>query len=112
MWPMLGQAFPQLPLEHLAVAVLRQLVDELVPLRAFEPGDPLENVRVQFGGRHRTDDERDYHLAPLLSRCPDHPEREEIFGPVLCILGYSDLDEAVEIANDTDYGLAGYVSAA
>jgi aldehyde dehydrogenase (NAD+) len=69
-------------------------------------------VRVQFGGRHRTDDELDYHLAPLLIRCPDHPEREEIFGPVLCILGYDDLDEAVEIANDTDYGLAGYVSAA
>ncbi len=35
--------------------------------------------------------------------------REEIFGPVLCILGYQDLDEAVEIANDTEYGLAGYV---
>src|SRR5581483_2605236 len=38
--------------------------------------------------------------------------REEIFGPVLCILGYDDVDEAVEIANDTDYGLYGYVSAA
>jgi aldehyde dehydrogenase (NAD+) len=38
--------------------------------------------------------------------------REEIFGPVLCILGYDDVDHAVEIANDTDYGLAGYVSAA
>jgi len=38
--------------------------------------------------------------------------REEIFGPVLCILGYDDLDQAIEIANDTDYGLAGYVSAA
>lgn len=38
--------------------------------------------------------------------------REEIFGPVLCILGYDDLDDAVEIANDTEYGLAGFVSAA
>src|SRR5258705_4085456 len=38
--------------------------------------------------------------------------REEIFGPVLCILDYDDVDQAVEIANDTDYGLAGYVSAA
>src|SRR6201993_2519015 len=37
--------------------------------------------------------------------------REEIFGPVLCVLGYDDLDQAVDIANDTDYGLAGYVSA-
>jgi aldehyde dehydrogenase (NAD+) len=38
--------------------------------------------------------------------------REEIFGPVLCILGYDDIDEAVEIANDTEYGLAGFVSGA
>ena len=38
--------------------------------------------------------------------------REEIFGPVLCILGYDDLDQAIEIGNDTEYGLAGYVSGA
>ena len=37
--------------------------------------------------------------------------REEIFGPVLTIIGYKDEDEAVRIANDTPYGLAGYVSA-
>lgn len=35
--------------------------------------------------------------------------REEIFGPVLSILKYETEDEAVEIANDTPYGLAGYV---
>jgi aldehyde dehydrogenase (NAD+) len=38
--------------------------------------------------------------------------REEIFGPVLTILGYSNIDQAVEIANDTEYGLAGYVAGA
>ena len=38
--------------------------------------------------------------------------REEIFGPVLSILPYRDEDEAVRIANDTPYGLAGYVSSA
>ena len=36
--------------------------------------------------------------------------REEIFGPVLSILPYKDEDEAIKIANDTDYGLYGYVS--
>ena len=36
--------------------------------------------------------------------------REEIFGPVLCIVPYDDDDDAVSIANDTDYGLSGYVS--
>jgi len=38
--------------------------------------------------------------------------REEIFGPVLTILGYDSVDQAVEIANDTEYGLAGYVASA
>lgn len=36
--------------------------------------------------------------------------REEIFGPVLSIIPYEDEDEAVRIANDTPYGLSGYVS--
>ena len=32
--------------------------------------------------------------------------RDEVFGPVLCVIEYSDIDEAVQIANDTCYGLA------
>ena len=36
--------------------------------------------------------------------------REEIFGPVLTIIGYDTVDEAVQIANDTPYGLAAYIS--
>lgn len=36
--------------------------------------------------------------------------REEIFGPVLCILAYDSLDHAVEIANDSEFGLAGNVA--
>ena len=35
--------------------------------------------------------------------------REEIFGPVLCMIPYNTEDEAVEMANDTVYGLSGYV---
>jgi aldehyde dehydrogenase (NAD+) len=38
--------------------------------------------------------------------------REEIFGPVLAIIPYDSEDEAIEIANDTPYGLSGYVSCA
>jgi aldehyde dehydrogenase (NAD+) len=38
--------------------------------------------------------------------------REEIFGPVLCILGYDTVDQAIEIANDSDFGLAGNVAGA
>ncbi|WHU45549.1 aldehyde dehydrogenase family protein [Gordonia sp. L191] len=36
--------------------------------------------------------------------------RTEVFGPVLVVIGYDSIDEAIKIANDTEYGLAGYVS--
>ena len=36
--------------------------------------------------------------------------KEEIFGPVLSIIGYKNENEAVEIANDSEYGLSGYIS--
>lgn len=36
--------------------------------------------------------------------------REEIFGPVVTLIGYDTEEEAIAIANDTEYGLAGYVS--
>ncbi|WP_394173426.1 aldehyde dehydrogenase family protein [Thalassotalea litorea] len=37
--------------------------------------------------------------------------REEIFGPVLCIIAYQNIDQAISIANDTDYGLSSSVYA-
>lgn len=38
--------------------------------------------------------------------------QEEIFGPVVCVIPYEDIDDAVRIANDSEYGLAGGVWAA
>jgi aldehyde dehydrogenase (NAD+) len=38
--------------------------------------------------------------------------REEIFGPVLCVIPYDDEEEAITIANDTPYGLQAYVESA
>lgn len=35
--------------------------------------------------------------------------QEEIFGPVLCVIGYETVDEAIQIANDSPYGLSGAV---
>jgi aldehyde dehydrogenase (NAD+) len=57
--------------------------------------------------------ERGYYVRPTVFanvRNDMTIAREEIFGPVLSILPYRSEDEAVAIANDTAYGLAGYVS--
>lgn len=54
-----------------------------------------------------------YFVKPtIFSRANNQMQiaREEIFGPVLTIIGYASVEEAVEIANDTPYGLASYVS--
>jgi aldehyde dehydrogenase (NAD+) len=57
--------------------------------------------------------ERGYYVRPTVFanvRNDMTIAREEIFGPVLSILPYRDEEEAIRIANDTPYGLAGYVS--
>ena len=75
-----------------------------------------EGATVVVGGAGRPDGlDAGYYVKPTVFANVTNDmtiAREEIFGPVLCILGYDDLDQALEIANDTDYGLAGYVSAA
>lgn len=56
--------------------------------------------------------EQGYYVKPTIFRdVKNNMEiaREEIFGPVLSIIGYDTEEEAVEIANDTEYGLGGYV---
>ena len=53
-----------------------------------------------------------YFVKPTIFRDVNNDmtiAREEIFGPVLVMIPYSDIDQAIEIANDTDYGLSGYV---
>ena len=75
-----------------------------------------EGATVAVGGPGRPDGlDTGYYVKPTVFSDVTNDmtiAREEIFGPVLCILAYDDLDQAVDIANDTDYGLAGYVSAA
>ena len=56
--------------------------------------------------------ERGWYVRPTLFADADNSmriAREEIFGPVLAVIGYRDEDDAVAIANDSDYGLAGSV---
>ena len=73
-----------------------------------------EGATVVTGGLGRPEGlDTGYYVKPTVFADVNNDmtiAREEIFGPVLCVLGYDDVDQAVEIANDTDYGLAGYVS--
>ncbi|WP_406170538.1 aldehyde dehydrogenase family protein [Streptomyces sp. NBC_00996] len=70
-----------------------------------------EGARVVTGGR-RPAPERGFYVAPtLLADCtPDmRVVREEIFGPVVVVVPFEDEEEAVALANDSDYGLIDYV---
>lgn len=75
-----------------------------------------EGATVVAGGPGRPEGlDTGYYVRPTVFAGVNNEmtiAREEIFGPVLCILGYDDLDQAVEIGNDTEYGLYGYVSGA
>ena len=72
-----------------------------------------EGARLVTGGAEAPDGlDRGFFVAPTVFSDVTRDmtiAREEIFGPVLVILPYDSEDEAVEIANDTDYGLAGGV---
>ncbi len=72
-----------------------------------------EGAKLLCGGLQRPDNcEKGYFVAPTVFSEVNNQmtiAREEIFGPVLSILPYDDLEQAIEIANDTPYGLAGYV---
>ncbi len=82
-------------------ALIKKGVEEGATLVAGGPGRP---AGVEKG----------YYVQPTVFANVTNDmtiAREEIFGPVLTIIGFKDEDEAVRIANDTPYGLAGYVSA-
>ena len=74
-----------------------------------------EGARLAVGGPGRPEGlARGYFVRPTVFSHTSNDmvvAREEIFGPVLVLIGYEDDDDAVRIANDTPYGLAGYVSA-
>jgi gamma-glutamyl-gamma-aminobutyraldehyde dehydrogenase len=105
---------------------------------AYQPADPLDPAtsmgaivdRIQYDkvlgyiakareedcelvcGGHATRTDEGLFIEPTAFVCP-RPDmticREEIFGPVLSIITFSDVEEAIRIANDTEYGLAAAV---
>ena len=73
-----------------------------------------EGAELVCGGLGRPDGMTvGYYVKPTLFTNVTNDMRiaqEEIFGPVLVLIGYEDDAEAISIANDTIYGLAGYIS--
>jgi 4-guanidinobutyraldehyde dehydrogenase/NAD-dependent aldehyde dehydrogenase len=71
-----------------------------------------EGAELLFGGNRVLGDTGGYYHEPSIFGGVDNQMRiaqEEIFGPVMSILTFTDADEAVRIANDSIYGLAGAV---
>ena len=80
--------------------LIRSAIDEGATLVAGGPGLP-DGL------------DRGYYVRPTVFADVTNEmtiAREEIFGPVVTLIGYHDEDDAVRIANDTEYGLSGYVS--
>jgi len=73
-----------------------------------------EGATLEAGGPGRPEGvENGYFVQPTVFSHVTNDmtiAREEIFGPVMVMIGYDDDDDAVRIANDTAYGLSGYVS--
>ena len=73
-----------------------------------------EGARLVAGGTGRPEHlDKGYYAQPTVFADVNNDmtiAREEIFGPVLALIPYEDDDDAVRIANDTPYGLSGYVS--
>jgi betaine-aldehyde dehydrogenase len=71
-----------------------------------------EGAKVAVGGGRPSTMERGWYVEPTLFVDVDNAmtiAQEEIFGPVLSVIGYDDEADAVRIANDSDYGLSGSV---
>ncbi len=72
-----------------------------------------EGARLAAGGVGRPDGfNRGYYVKPTVFADVNNTmtiAREEIFGPVLCVIPYDTEEEAIRIANDTPYGLSAYV---
>jgi aldehyde dehydrogenase (NAD+) len=71
-----------------------------------------DGARLVTGGGRPQQLDRGWFVEPTVFAGVDNAStiaQEEIFGPVLAVISYSDVDDSVRIANDSDYGLGGSV---
>jgi aldehyde dehydrogenase (NAD+) len=69
-------------------------------------------AKIVAGGKRPSHLSKGFYFEPTILDVPDNSNpaaQEEIFGPVACVIGYRDLDHAVAMANDSKFGLSGYV---
>ncbi|MER6977379.1 aldehyde dehydrogenase [Streptomyces carpinensis] len=74
-----------------------------------------EGARLATGGGVPAGLEEGYYVEPTIFADVTRDmriAREEIFGPVICVMPYDTIEEAIDIANSTEYGLSGAVYAA
>jgi aldehyde dehydrogenase (NAD+) len=73
-----------------------------------------DGAKLETGGTDRPSNvNRGYYIKPTVFSGVTRDMRiakEEVFGPVATIMAYNDLDEAIDIANDTEYGLSSVIS--
>ena len=72
-------------------------------------------ANLVLGGRRPEHMPKGYYYEPTIFDNVDNKSRiaqEEIFGPVCCVIGFDTDDEAIALANDSDFGLTGAVSSA
>jgi acyl-CoA reductase-like NAD-dependent aldehyde dehydrogenase len=85
---------------------------QLARVQAYVEKGVAEGARLVTGGHRPSQLNRGYFFEPTLFCDVDNRStiaQEEIFGPVACVTAYDDLDDAVRLANDTPFGLAGAV---
>lgn len=93
---------------------------ELGPLASISQLEKLEKqvedaiqkgAQILCGGKRRELDNGNYYLPTILTNISKDMKvyNEEVFGPIIPIITFKTLEEAIEIANDTKYGLGGYI---
>ena len=79
----------------------------------IEIGESMEGVEIAYDGRKTLEvGEPGYYHAPIVfskARNDWQTSQEEIFGPVLSVIPWNDLDDVIDQANDTEFGLAAFV---
>ena len=93
---------------------------EIGPLVSKEQLEKIENqmadainkgAKVICGGQRLKNTDGNYYLPTILTNITKEMKvyNEEVFGPVIPIIGFDTIEEAIELANDTEYGLGGYI---